>query len=236
MLTLIQAMQQQQVAQFTGLSTIGAQHFGSVVLRWIARQLGRADTKKTLSKPTDSLREKKQWILADLDLEPILIKAMDAEEGHGWALDFAYRVAQEYRRFLVLCLEYPQDPIVPSSLVDDFWHLHILDTQKYTEDCQHCFGSMLHHFPYFGMRGEKDAANLRQAWLKTLALYQSTFATAAPKDLWPHSNRCPNCGRRCAGVEDLNPTHDAFDSRRPRLADLGLSHTDSTDRSLVGVQ
>lgn len=157
---------------------------------------------------------------------------MDAEEGHGWTFDFACRVSQEYRRFLVLCLQCHQDPIVPSTLVDDFWHLHILDTQKYTEDCQHCFGSMLHHFPYFGMRGVKDADNLREAWLKTLDLYQSTFGTAAPNHLWPHSNRCPNCGRRCNGVKD--GSHDAFDSRRPRLADLGLSYEKDAGLSLVG--
>lgn len=225
----------QQVTWSTGPSTVGAQHLGSVVLNWIARQLGKTETTKALSQP-DSLSRRRQWILADLDLEPILIKAMDAEEGHGWTLDFASRVSREYRRFLVLCLEHPQDPIVPSSLVDDFWHLHILDTQKYGEDCQHCFGSMLHHFPYFGMRGEKDAANLRESWLKTLALYQSTFGTAAPAHLWPHSNRCPNCGRRCRGVQDANSAHDVFDSRRPKLADLGLIHGKGAGLSLVGAK
>ena len=217
-----------------GPSSIGEQRFGSGVLNRITRQLGRIQTRATL--PGTVMRETRQWILADLDLEPILVKAMDAEEGHGWTLDFASRVAREYRRFLVLCLVYPQDPIVPSSLVDDFWHLHILDTQKYSEDCQHCFGAMLHHFPYFGMRGEKDASNLREAWLKTLALYQSTFGAAAPAHLWPHSNRCPNCGRRCRGVEDANSTHDAFDDRRPRLADLEVSRGEGAGRDLVGVK
>ncbi len=219
----------QPSAKLIGPSTMGEQRFGSVFLNWITRQLGRAQATQALP-DTAGLSKRRQWILKDLDLEPILIKAMDPEEGHGWTLDFACRVAQEYRRFLVLCLEHPSDPIVPSSLVDDFWHLHILDTQKYIEDCHHCFGSMLHHFPYFGMRGDQDAANLRKAWLKTLALYQSTFGTAAPEHLWPHSNRCPNCGRRCRG-----PAHGIFDSKRPRLADLGLSHGKGAGLSLVGV-
>ena len=165
------------------------------------------------------IKQRRLHILAELDLEPIMIKAIDTEEGHGWTLDFACRVSQEYRRFLVLCLENPDDPVVPSSLVDDFWHLHILDTQKYAEDCDHCFGEMLHHFPYFGMRGDADAANLRKAWLKTLALYQSTFGEAAPAKLWPHSNRCPNCGRRCLRVRDQE-FDSVFDDRRPSLADL----------------
>lgn len=218
-----------------GPSNIVEQRFGSRFLNWINRQLGRIQTGTTFPGAA-SMKERREWILADLDLEPILVKAMDAEEGHGWTLDFASRVSLEYRRFLVLCLEHPQDPIVPSSLVDDLWHLHILDTQKYGEDCQHCFGSMLHHFPYFGMRGEKDATNLREAWLKTLALYQSTFGAAAPAHLWPHSNRCPNCGKRCRGVEDANSAHDVFDDRRPRLADLGVSPGEGVGRSLVGVE
>ena len=225
----------QPSAKLIGPSITGEQRFGSGFFNWIARQLGRPGT-ATASPDTADLSRRRQWILTDLDLEPILIKAMDAEEGHGWTFDFACRVAQEYRRFLVLCLEHPSDPIVPSSLVDDFWHLHILDTQKYIEDCQHCFGSMLHHFPYFGMRGEKDAANLREAWLETLALYQSTFGMAAPEHLWPHSNRCPNCGRRCRDVQDANSTDGVFDSQRPRLADLGLSYGKGAGLSLVGVK
>ena len=154
----------------------------------------------------------------ELNLEPIIIKAMDTEEGHGWVVDFACQVSREYRRFLILCLENPDDPVVPSSLVDDFWHLHILDTQKYAEDCDYCFGEILHHFPYFGMRGDDDARNLRKAWLKTLSLYQSTFGEAAPANLWPHSNRCPNCGRRCNSVRDQG-LGGVFDDRRPSLAD-----------------
>lgn len=165
----------------------------------------------------------KQRILTDLDLEPIIIKAMDAEEGHGWSLGFACQVAEEYRKFLILCLEHPDEPIVPSSFVDDFWHLHILDTQKYMEDCDQFLGYMLHHFPYFGMRSEEDARNLRQAWEKTLAFYESTFGEVAPSDLWPKSNRCPNCGRRCRRGDNDSINQTVFDERRPTLADMGIS-------------
>ena len=47
----------------------------------------------------------------DWDLEPILVKAMDTDvqEGHDWTFDVACRVAEEYGRFLVLCLEHQQD-------------------------------------------------------------------------------------------------------------------------------
>lgn len=38
-----------------------------------------------------------------LNLEPIIIKAMDSVEGYGWDFGFACRGATEYRRFLMLC-------------------------------------------------------------------------------------------------------------------------------------
>lgn len=165
----------------------------------------------------------KQRILSELDLEPIIVKAIDTEEGHAWSLSFASRVSEEYRKFLVLCFEHPHESVVPSNFVDDFWHLHILDTQKYMQDCERYLGYMLHHFPYFGMRGEEDAQNLRRAWERTLVLYKAAFGEAAPSDLWLKSNLCPNCAApRNIGREGLI-AQAVFDDYRPRLADIGLS-------------
>ena len=133
----------------------------------------------------------------DLNLEPIVIKSLDADEGYGWDLEFALDVAAEYRRFLQMCCENPDKPIVPSSLVDEFWHLHILDTRKYQQDCENVFGEFLHHFPYFGMRDEADAERLTIAWEDTKVLYKDTFGEKPRADLWLGSKRCPNCGVRC---------------------------------------
>ena len=150
---------------------------------------------------------------AEIDLEPIVIKAMCADEGMGWSFDFACQVAREYRRFLVLCSQSPEAAVVPSALVDDFWHLHILDTAKYMADCERYLGYYLHHFPYFGMRGAQDARNLADAWEGTLALYGEAFGEEADPQLWPRSKRCPNCGRRREGA----------DEKRPSFADHGLA-------------
>ena len=159
-------------------------------------------------------------IMREMDLEPIVIKAMDAEEGMGWSFDFALKAAGEYRRFLALCVRNPDSPIVPSSIVDDFWHLHILDTAKYQEDCERYLGYFLHHFPYFGMRGEQDAENLKAAWERTLELYRRAFGEAPDSEFWPRSKRCPSCGRRCRrGLDGTS----AMDEKRPHFADLGLA-------------
>lgn len=134
-------------------------------------------------------------IMNELDLEPIMVKAMEQEEGFGWSLELTQRIANEYRKYLILCLENPDFPVVPSSQIDDFWHLHILDTMKYQEDCDKYLGYFLHHFPYFGMRSEQDEANLKAAWTESCELYKSRFGEQ-PADLWVASRRCPNCGRR----------------------------------------
>jgi hypothetical protein len=107
--------------------------------------------------------------------------------------------------------------IVPSSVVDDFWHLHILDTQKYYADCELFLGYFLHHFPYFGMRSEEDAQNLKTAWENTLAIYEEYFG-APNSTIWKGSNRCPNCGVRCRSKGVL-----AFDESRPTFKSLNIS-------------
>lgn len=146
-------------------------------------------------------------VIKNLDLESMMVKAMDTDEGFGWDLNTTQFIAEEYRKYLTLCLENPNEAIVPSSMVDNFWHLHILDTQKYADDCQKVFGYFLHHFPYFGMRGAKDAQNLNKAWNATCSKYEKRFGKA-DEHFWQNSARCPNCGRRS----------EMGDESRPRLA------------------
>lgn len=80
--------------------------------------------------------------------------------------------SQSDTRYLDMCQRFPDQPLVPSCWVDDFWHLHILDTIKYAEDCNRFFGYFLHHFPCFGMRGESDKEELSRCWSETLHIYQ----------------------------------------------------------------
>lgn len=113
-----------------------------------------------------------------LDLDPIKLKLMDKEEGEGWTRAQADHYELEYKRFLALLAKFPDEVVAPSKQVDKFWHGHILDTMKYAEDCQDIFGYFLHHFPYFGMRGEQDAANLHDAAQNMKRLYTREFGAA----------------------------------------------------------
>jgi hypothetical protein len=113
-----------------------------------------------------------------LDLDPIKHKLMDTEEGQGWSRDYVDQMEIAYKRFLTLLVRYPEETIAPSKDVDKFWHGHILDTLKYAKDCQNVFGNFLHHFPYFGMRGAEDAANLAAAARNMKRLTQQEFGSA----------------------------------------------------------
>lgn len=133
-----------------------------------------------------------------LNLSMVKRKLADVDEGKGWSPHYCDRVEMEYRRYLALSRHYPEAAVVPSSIVDTFWHAHILDTQAYAEDCQTIFGTFLHHYPYFGMRGPEDAQALGDAYDHTLELYEQHFGTP-PEAFWARTGaaRCPNCGRRC---------------------------------------
>jgi len=117
-----------------------------------------------------------------LDLFMIKLKLQDPEEGQGWGPELCDRIEREYKNFLVLKRAYPERDIVPNRQVDLFWHQHILDTAQYAVDCEAIFGYFLHHYPYFGMRGKEDYANLCSAFEETKALYEFHFDTALDPD------------------------------------------------------
>lgn len=114
-----------------------------------------------------------------LDLDPIKMKLMDRKEGHGWTSAEADRHELEYKRYLALLAKFPDEVIAPNTNVDKFWHGHILDTRKYAQDCENVFGHFLHHYPYFGLRGEQDAANLAAAAARMRRLYEQEFGNPA---------------------------------------------------------
>ena len=121
--------------------------------------------------------------LEELDLTMVRMNLADPEEGEGWDAAQLDLAEQEYRRFLALHLMFPEMAVVPCHLVDKVWHAHILDTQAYGPDCERMFGFFLHHFPYFGMRGDQDASDLVDAYDLTVARYEDAFGVP-PEGIW----------------------------------------------------
>jgi hypothetical protein len=110
-----------------------------------------------------------------LDLVRIMWKMADPEEGKGFTPQRLAQAEMDYRRFLHLHLQYPSLEIVPTKLIDEVWHQHILDTRAYAKDCEDMFGEFLHHYPYFGMRGEEDQANLQACFERTQVIWKDYF-------------------------------------------------------------
>ncbi len=113
-------------------------------------------------------------IIAKLDLEMVKMKLREPEEGENWTIEQCESAEIEYKRYLHLCKMYGKG-IVPNKIMDVFWHYHILDTIAYSNDCNEVFGYYLHHFPYFGMRGEQDSVDLENAFYLTKSRYLETF-------------------------------------------------------------
>jgi hypothetical protein len=112
----------------------------------------------------------------DIDLDSVLeVLCRPTPYGRGWDSITATTAISEYRRFLKLNMLNPGGGIVPTIIVDEVWHTHILDTRKYANDCEATFGYFLHHFPHFGMR--QDAAARDNAFKNTNLLYTKEFGS-----------------------------------------------------------
>lgn len=120
--------------------------------------------------------------IAALDLTPVKAKLMHEESGEGWSLAYAEKIEREYRRFLHLVKQFPDEHVVPLFDVDVFWHYHILHTMKYAADCDLVFGYFLHHSPYSAFASEADESMHHAAGKRLQALYEACFGEAAMPD------------------------------------------------------
>jgi hypothetical protein len=136
--------------------------------------------------------------IAQIDLEMVKMKLRDKEEGEGWSVDETETNEIEYKRWLTLVKKYGKG-MVPTKEIDIFWHQHILDTHAYLADCQKNFGGYLHHYPYFGMRGEQDAKDLENSFYRTKKLYEESFneTIGANSGESCHHNCVSRCWHAC---------------------------------------
>lgn len=136
-----------------------------------------------------------------LDLEPIKYKLV---RENLWPASLADAVGERYRAFLFVVGAFPDRVHVPTRLTDEMWHVHILDTFKYAEDCAAVFGRFLHHFPYLGTRGEDDEVLLEQEFGRSKELLKEVFGGAVlvlPEGITDGAGGASACGNRseCKG-------------------------------------
>jgi len=112
------------------------------------------------------------------------------ENYYGWSKEDVVLMNDYYKKWLVIHACYPELAIAPSAKLDEYWHMHILDTQKYMEDCQLVFGRYLHHYPYFGLEGDKEDLN------KGFELTRKLFMHHFGHDLTGPANPCASTSCR----------------------------------------
>ena len=112
-----------------------------------------------------------------LDLEPVKQRVTDPKLGEGWARAYADSIEIAYKNYLTMLVKYQDDAedILLSEDVDEFWHTYILQTIKYTEDCESVFGRYLHHTPHIGEVTQEDVEKRIALAEKTRRLYEREF-------------------------------------------------------------
>ncbi|MCD0163539.1 hypothetical protein IHN63_19800 [Deinococcus sp. 6YEL10] len=117
--------------------------------------------------------------LTHYEFPPAMLRR--AAQEHGWSPAFTDRVAQEYRRFLILAAT-AGHPVTPSRAVDALWHEHLTFTRDYWERLTPLLPAPLHHEPATGEAGDTDFA---AQYRRTLDSYARLFGEVAPTDVWP---------------------------------------------------
>jgi hypothetical protein len=107
----------------------------------------------------------------------------------GWTLERSRQAELNYKRYLSLICGLGGYRPVPSADIDRFWHEHILDTERYARDCGELFNKMLHHYPYFGMRGDADNQNWKEAAAFSNEIWTSLFGEALYKSQSSQTNK-----------------------------------------------
>ncbi len=111
-----------------------------------------------------------------------------------WDRDYAAKVVEEFRRFVLLWVYFPEATLVPSSSVDEAWHLAILFTRRYAHMCNRFFGGFKHHNP---STSDAKKVDLQSAYLKTLERYLEVFGTKPPADIWTVPTPVLSCENGC---------------------------------------
>lgn len=121
----------------------------------------------------ESEQQLKIWKqIRELDFSTVRAKLVSRKSWWwNWWADLD-KIENEYRQFLFLIAINPGKTVVPwSQDLDDFWHEHILDTGKYTSECQAIFGKYIHHNPHLPVGTPEQ----KLAFAETKDMYRKAF-------------------------------------------------------------
>ena len=129
---------------------------------------------------------------------------------NGWKLDFLEEYLQEkganvpsvtdavdeYRRFVEMTI-FSQGRCVPSRVVDEVWHAHILHSKDYVAFSNALGVGYLHHTP-----AKQQDQNIADQYADTLQFYFERFGKQPNPDVW-HLNEA-QCNGDCYGHGGCN--------------------------------
>ncbi len=105
-------------------------------------------------------------------------------EKTAWSEEFARRVIDEYRRYVVLAYDAAcrGRVAVPSLSVDEAWHLHLQDTSSYWHRlCGDVLGREIHHYP---AESSTEDGEYKALYAQTYRRYVEIFGSNPPADIW----------------------------------------------------
>lgn len=81
-------------------------------------------------------------------------------------------------------LEYPRQQFTISSVVDEYWHWHLLDTRGWRDFCNRVYGCMMHHVP-LDPDNHVDFTRVRSLYKETRRLLVKHFGTNVNERAYP---------------------------------------------------
>lgn len=129
-----------------------------------------------------------------VDFSSIQERLMDPDEGLGLSKIECRRRIRFYIDFIILCIKYPEERIVPTKEIDSVWHAHILDTKSYAKFCEKFVGEYLHHDPSLGNTKESKK-ELDTLFKRTEELWLAEYNYSI---IYEEPARCAStCAGRC---------------------------------------
>ena len=97
----------------------------------------------------------------------------------GWLKRDAIDSRNQYLNLLYLKKKYFEHnyTLFPTEDIDEFAHLHILDTRKYRSDCYSIYGRFIEHNQYLGIDNKSNLNDLKKYFEFTQNLYYKEFSS-----------------------------------------------------------
>ena len=104
-----------------------------------------------------------------------------------WSEEDIKDALHAYKQFIELKVVYDDwnaDLLSPSLLVDQVWHLHVLDTRAYNSSCIQLCDRLIHHDP----DGDGDLSQRAKRVKKTRQVYREHFGCEPNGKIWFFEN------------------------------------------------